>query len=481
MLAAFCIASALAFTPPALASSWTTAQLPGAASKVFLLGVSCPSQGLCVAVGTNNLIASSTDPTGGSPAWHFVYAGEGPWPNTESWPTENIEGRQIQSVSCPSANLCVAVTDQGFIYSSTQPTGPASAWHVAQVDNGHGYNIHLFGVSCPTPTLCVAVSGKRSTHGGVDNGKIFTSTDPTGGASAWRSIEFGELFEFRGVSCSSPSLCVAVAEDGRIVTSTDPTGEASAWHVLGAPAGPGSLRAVSCVTGLCLSGNESGNLLSSTNPSAGASSWSQTDGGGSVQISGASCPSASECIAVDNNGDILTSTEPAGGAGAWSFANVLPFTVEEGNAMFAASCPSSSLCAVAASRGQILTNSAPFAKAATPETTPRRRKRHKRPRVKIASLLQSSRRQLENHRGKVWIRFYSRDGARGFICKLDRGHFKPCRSPKRYPVKAGNHVFRVRAVGFTGLRGPMAIERFTVGDICEGRNHKTHPCSGPLF
>jgi hypothetical protein len=479
MLAASCVASALALTPPALASSWTTAQLPGEAAKVFLLGVSCPSQGLCVAVGTNNLIASSTDPTGGSSAWHFAYVGEGPWPNTENWPTENISGRQIQSVSCPSANLCVAVTDQGNIYTSTNPTGGASSWAATQID-GKGSNIHLFGVSCPTLGLCVAVSGKRSLHGGIDNGKIFSSTDPTGGASAWRSIEFGELVEFRGVSCSSPSFCVAVTADGRIFSSTEPRGEASAWHPIGAPAGPGSLDAVSCVaTALCLSGNEGGSLLSSTNPSAGAPSWSQASGGGSVQITGTSCPSASECVAVDDNGDVLTSTEPAGGAAAWSFANVVPFTSDEGNALFAASCPSSALCAVAGSRGQILTNSAPFAKAAAPATT-RGRRRKKRPKVKIASLIdQTSRKQMETQRGKVLVRFYSRDGARGFLCKLDRSHFRPCRSPRRYRVRDGNHVFRARAIGYTGLRGPVAVERFTIGPICEGRDHKTHPCKRP--
>ena len=124
MLAAACLASVGALASPALASPWTTAQLPGPAAKVFLLGVSCPSQGLCVAVGTNNLIASSTDPTGGSSAWHVVYAGEGPWPKTENWPPITSRARQIQSVSCPSASLCVAVTDQGNIYSSTNPTGP---------------------------------------------------------------------------------------------------------------------------------------------------------------------------------------------------------------------------------------------------------------------------------------------------------------------------------------------------------------------
>jgi hypothetical protein len=454
-------------TAPATASSWESAQLPGAAGKAFLLGVSCPSQGLCVAVGTNNLIASSTDPTGGSSAWRFVYAGEGPWPKTDEWPTDNISGRQIQSVSCPSANLCVGVTDQGFIYSSSDPTGPASSWNVAQVDDGQGRNTHLFGVSCPTTKLCVAISGKRS-----DQGKIFTTTDPTGPASAWSSIELGEQIEFRGISCGTPSLCVAVTEDGRIFTSTRPRGEASDWYAIGAPAGPGSLRAVSCAAAaLCLSGNETGNLLSSTDPSAGASSWSEANGGGSVQITGVSCPSATECVAVDNNGDVLTSTEPAGGAAAWSFANVVPFTSEEGNALFAASCPSSSLCAVAGSRGRILTNSAPFARATQSEAKPRRRKRRKRPRAKVASLLTPPRRQLEAHRGRVFIRFYSRDGARGFVCKLDRHDFRPCRSPVHYRVTVGrrvarHHVFRVRAIGYTGLRGPVTVERFTIYPLC---------------
>jgi hypothetical protein len=478
-LVASCIASALALTPSALASSWASAQLPGAAGKVFLLGVSCPSRGLCVAVGTNNLIASSTDPTGGSSStWRVVYAGEGPSPYI-SESASFISGRQVQGVSCPSTGFCVAVTDQGNIYSSTQPTGPASAWRVTPIEEGGG-NTHLEGVSCPTASLCVAVSGGRNLRGSINSGKVFTSTNPTSGASTWQSTQLNGSPNLRAVSCGSPSLCVAVGAEGRIVTSTDPTGGAAAWNVVGEPGGPGVLGGVSCVAAaLCVSGNESGNLLSSNNPSAGASSWSEANGGGSVQITGVSCPSASECIAVDDNGDVLTSTDPAGGAAAWSFANIVPFTTAEGNALFAASCPSASLCAVTGSLGQIFTNSSPFASPATPETTPRGKKgkrRRKRPKVKIASLLEPSNRQLEDHTGRELIRFYSRERARGFICKLDRGRFKPCRSPKRYPIRAGNHIFRVRAIGFSGLRGPVAVERFTVGNICEGRDHKTHPC-----
>jgi hypothetical protein len=481
LAAAACLASIGALAPPALASSWANVQLPGNADRVFLLGVSCPSQELCVAVGTDNLIASSTDPTGGVADWNVVYAGEGPSPFIP--PSDPvISGRQVQGVSCPSTNLCVAVTDQGNIYSSTQPTGPASAWKVNPIEEGGG-NTHLEGVSCPSASLCVAVSGGRNPRGLANSGKVFTSTNPAGGAPAWRATQLNGPPNLRAVSCGSPSLCVAVGAEGRIVTSTDPTGGASAWNAVGEPGGPGALGGISCVAAaLCVSGNESGNLLSSTNPSAAASSWSETGGGGSVQITGVSCPSASECIAVDNNGDVLTSTDPAGGGGAWSFANVVPFTSAEGNALLAASCPSASLCAVTGALGQIFTNSSPFAKAATPKTAPppkQRKRRRKRPKAKIASLLQPSERQLEHHRGKVVIRFFSREGPRGFLCKLDRGRFRPCRSPKRYPIRDGNHVIRVRAIGFTGLRGPVAVERFTVGPVCEGQDHKIHPCSHP--
>src|SRR5262249_35960029 len=82
------------------AATWSRTQLPGPAEKIFLLGVSCPSPGLCVAVGTDNLIASSTNPDRGASAWHYGYAGEGPWPKTEDWPAEFISGKQVQSVSC---------------------------------------------------------------------------------------------------------------------------------------------------------------------------------------------------------------------------------------------------------------------------------------------------------------------------------------------------------------------------------------------
>jgi Ca2+-binding RTX toxin-like protein len=56
----------------------------------------------------------------------------------------------------------------------------------------------------------------------------------------------------------------------------------------------------------------------------------------------------------------------------------------------------------------------------------------------------------------------SEPGAR-FRCKLDRRRFRGCRSPRRYRVRAGRHVFRVYAVNAAGKRDRSpAVFRFRV-------------------
>lgn len=251
-----------------------------------LLGISCPSTSLCIAVGELDTIVSTTNPTGGDSAWHLAKPmGEAGSDCHEHWnpPCLSPQDRRIRGVSCPSVGLCVAVTGEGYVYSSTNPTGPGDDWQVADID-GTGRDTHLLGISCPTASLCVAVSGERYT-----SGKILTSTNPTGGASAWTVTQLDESLDLRGISCGTPALCVAVAEHGRLLVSTNPAGGASAWTEVGTPGGPGNLQGVSCAaTVLCVTGNAGGNLLTSTNPTV-ASSWRETDGGSSVQVTGVSC------------------------------------------------------------------------------------------------------------------------------------------------------------------------------------------------
>jgi hypothetical protein len=454
---------ALALPAAAGAAAWEPAQLGGLPGKSFLLSVSCPSRSLCVAGGTNNLIASSTNPTAG--AWNSAYVGEGPWPNSDTWPNREISGLQIQSVSCPSTRMCVGVMNKGFVYSSTNPAGPGSAWKSVEIDDPGGRNTHLVAVSCPSADFCVAVAERRvggGSGGDVSSnfGKVLVSNDPTGNADAWRAYELTEPFDFVGISCPRADLCVAVGADGRIAVTNEPRGSGSDWRILGAPAGPRSLQAITCVSTLfCLAGNRGGELLSTTSPSGNA--WKAVGGGGTVQITAASCPSASECLAVDNNGSAITSTDPTGGSSAWHYLNIVPYeppqegSFLEGNGLFGAACPSRVLCVLTGARGQIFTNTDPFAEPPKPAKKKRKRARRgpKRPRARIATVKLPFPHSVIDRKAKVHIRFFARGRIRGYVCKFDRARFRRCHSPKGYKVGYGRHVFKVRAVGLTGLRG----------------------------
>ncbi len=465
------LALSLGVVAPAQAQGpdWQVRQLQGEAGKVMLFGMSCPTPSMCVAVGGNNTLASSTNPTGDISAWDVAYVGEGAVPTA---PNGYFNGRQIRGVSCPSPSLCVAVTFEGIIYSSTNPTGGAGAWKAVDLD-GKGPNTHMYGVSCPTVNFCAASAGK---------GRIATSTVPTGDAGDWTVTELDHPVELRGISCPSPSLCVAVGDDGdpftfdsEVASSTNPL--AGDWQSVGLPGGRGGLYGVSCPTpALCASGNLLGNAVVTTNPTGGAAAWSVFAGGGTVQITAASCVTTSRCVLVDNNADLLTSKNPTGGAGAWTFDNLIPYSTDpneyNANAMFGVSCPSTELCAVAAARGKIITVKAPFAAEPTEVTKTakkrgKHRKRHrkhrrgpKRPKARLGAQPGPAIRTLNGH-ARVRFRFFAKGRIRGFECRIDRHRFKTCPSPKGYRLGSGRHVFRVRAVGLTGYRGPAAKVVFT--------------------
>lgn len=449
--------------PVTAAADWRLAQLPMPDPDIHskLLGISCPSVDFCVAVGEFSVVATSRNPGGGASTWNMRRLDI-----RQPSPTEPGLGLRstLYSISCPSEHLCVATTFDGFIASSTDPAGGADAWRVADVD-GSGRDTHLMSISCPSVDLCVAVSGERYTAG-----KILTSTDPTGGSSAWSELQMDEALDFRGVSCGTPRLCVAVAENGRMLVSSNPTGDASAWREI-QPGGPGDMRGVSCAAQvLCVAGNFGGNLLASAQPLAGVSTWTSRNGGGSVLVTGASCLSSGECLAVDNNGDVMTSRDPLDAGEPWAFENLLPYRpagigAGPNNALFSASCPTTGLCALAGAGGSIFTSRDAFASRAGGDRNDGEnhgRRRPKRPRTKLAHV---DRRHtlVRGNWTKMRFRFHAVGMAKGFECRLDKRPFRRCRSPKTYKrVLLGRHIFRVRAIGVTGLRGPVARERFEV-------------------
>jgi hypothetical protein len=466
------VASLVVSVSEAAAAKWTLTQLPpqpiGDAEpyQSGLSGVACPSDSLCIAVGAFDTIASSRAPTAGAGSWDVVH------PMYDEPKQSCLEEDQapgfcdsprgsMRAVSCAGESLCVAVGYEGSVFTSTDPTGGAGAWKVSDVNEGPGA-AHLTAVSCPSVSLCVAVSGGD----GGSEGRIFTSTEPISGS--WKKVQLAGSPDLRGVSCATPSLCVAVAKKGRAFVSTAPTGAASTWRPVTSPT-PGDLFAVSCVAAtLCASGDAGGNVLTSSDPAGGG--FAATNADGSVQITGFSCPTTERCVAVTNNADVLTSSDPTGGADAWTFENLVPFEAEGtggssfvGNALFGASCASTSLCALVGAKSRIFTATDPFA-APAPAPGPTADERSRlRPRTVIVFAEGFWKNSVtRRHRVKARFRFYSKEGARGFLCRRDRGPWRRCHSPLRYWAPIGHHTLRVRAIGRTGLRGPAAKLRFRV-------------------
>lgn len=67
--------------------------------------------------------------------------------------------------------------------------------------------------------------------------------------------------------------------------------------------------------------------------------------------------------------------------------------------------------------------------------------------------------------------FSASEPVQGFQCRLDKGEFKPCGSPRTYKhLKTGKHAFRVRAVDVAGnVDASAAVAHFRVPRPYRGR------------
>jgi hypothetical protein len=430
------------------ASEWQASQFPEEGETGLFLDVDCPSLSLCVAVGSNDAVASSSDPTGGIGAWRIGHLQEpgsyGDLPSGSSG-TVLLPGAQIRGVSCPSAGFCVAVTRLGGVFTTADPNGGVGAWSGFHLQES-GPRAHMYGVSCPSPSLCVAVAL---------GGKIITSTDPAGGPAAWSVAQLPEALELQGVSCSSPSQCVAVGAEGEMATSGDPTGGAGAWSIVREP-GFGTMMGVSCpADSFCVTGNDNA-VLSSTHPTGGAAAWEGAAGVTPLQLTAFDCATATACAAVNNNFDVIASTDPGGSSSGWTFTNAVPYTGPNG--AFGISCPAVSLCVAVGTRYLIATSTDPFGDgpAAADHQAGLRR-----PTVKLTH---HPRHRIRTAKKHIRVRFRFREiGADvGFLCKLDKQRFRPCRSPRTYRVGIGRHAFRVKANDPGGHDQTVTTFRFRV-------------------
>jgi hypothetical protein len=237
----------------------------------------------------------------------------------------------VDSLSCASRELCLATTEApGDLISSTEPASTTGgAWHVLPTklisEGATGYA--LAGSSCVTSgssPFCVA--NGRNLNTGAEPGIVLTSTEPTGGASAWHKSAFSTGF-IDAPSCAAEGAEVACimatfepGGDKKLETSTDPEGGSAAWDVVspGFAGEGGSIRGTSCPSkSFCAAATYEGEFSASAKPTE-QSAWSKPTNVGIAQLEEFSCPTTTFCLGAGRNAsdetELAVSEDPTAGA-----------------------------------------------------------------------------------------------------------------------------------------------------------------------
>ncbi len=379
-------------------SAWHFARPKGGGGSA----VSCPSTSLCVLAGgdAGTTIAYSTHPAGGAATYSrglvtstgAKYPGAGGLscasatqcvvfasPNdyniptgqvvvtnrpmstsTSDWPVFVVDGYNgLESVSCPSATVCVAGGTQMAVHTTANPTGGAAAWSATPLSIASDH------VSCGATNECAV--------GDATFGDLAATSTPLSGG--WVDVPKGEDESDEDgaigtLACTAGPFCIAGVstsdsdddtEGTRQLTTTDPTGSA-AWaygdgfleggvNGGGRPAG-GVVTSLTCASpALCVAGDAKGGILTNTTPS-NVTAWHYTRVDGTAAVEGLACPSASLCVGVDSQGRAIHSTHPT--AGEWSAV-----TIDKGFALTAVSCPATSFCVAVDGHGDAFESTQP--------------------------------------------------------------------------------------------------------------------------
>jgi hypothetical protein len=307
--------------------------------------ISCPSTSLCLAAGDGSVF-SSTDPFANSPpTWGQTAAFDGtpglsaascsramcavadasghiltsaaPVLATSSWSSAYTGVAGVDSLSCPSARFCAAITFAGQVLVSNDPSAPDPTWSMYNI----GLNAGAFAISCPSSSLCVAANFQD---------QVATSINPAAGAGTW-SIRTIRAARPAGLACPSVALCVMSINlrDGQLAITTDPTGPARAWRIRRVDtahtnhSASAAMIGVSCpTTKLCVASDNAGHIVASTDPGNPKASWVQRQVNHGYAIDGVACPEDNLCVAYSAL-QILTSIDPTGSE-PWQETQIAP-------------------------------------------------------------------------------------------------------------------------------------------------------------
>lgn len=279
----------------------------------WLDGVDCLTTTSCVAVG------NAASPNGAQALIETLYHGS--WLPTIGPAARGSNGDFLMSVSCPGAGRCIAV-GYSFVPSSTGGTGTMlienlanGKWSIAQTPSlgASVVNSFLYGISCATSTSCVAVGSDDTGDFNTSVPVILILDNGTWTVAPTPSLvpEFGVL---QSVSCPSPTVCTAVGYQATSDTTETlvETLNDDAWSVAPSPGSEGSVpgygswglsgvvceAAESCVAVGQLAGP--GPIVATLTEGqwSATSSPNPDSADGASGLYGVSCSTATTCVAV---------------------------------------------------------------------------------------------------------------------------------------------------------------------------------------
>ncbi len=352
--------AAVPHTAQVSATNWSVmanTQGPDAADEPSAFSVSCVTSTFCMAVGGGEF----------APTAYYAQVWNGSTWSPVALPATGGGSPTLAQVSCVTTSFCVAVgsTDlSGSDTASLIEQWSGTAWSVVAAPAIDG--ALLSGVACTSTTSCLTigytVSMVSQNQAVVEqwNGTSWSQAPP----SSVPSVPSGSDLEIFGLSCGTPTSCMAVGGD-LVGGGTSGTPWASRWNgttwtdgvVPPASGGSNGLTGVSCVgSAFCMAVGFSSPPGSNTVENGDAylwdgTGWTQTpapaDLSSNAIVAGVSCFSAASCTAVGPtvlNSSVDRAEVATWDGAAWASQSVPPVAGADATILVGVDCVTNWSC-----------------------------------------------------------------------------------------------------------------------------------------